>query len=128
MHTHFIYCGYVPMHIQCIKEIYLMIMNGQLGAMDETYLSKRKTNIVILASIVATVLVKSIFFRITILMLLLTGSKIHPLNHQQRSLKFTIVVRMTLLVKNQNNYRYSNNSTNNRQLNLMIAAYFTQNK
>jgi hypothetical protein len=55
-----------------------MIMNGQLGAMDETYLSKRKTNIVILASIVAIVLVKSIFFRITILMLLLTGSKIHP--------------------------------------------------
>ena len=81
MHTHFIYCGYVPMHIQCIKEIYLMIMNGQLGAMDETYLSKRKTNIVILASIAAIVLVKSIFFRITILMLLLTGSKIHPLNH-----------------------------------------------
>jgi len=71
----------LPMHIQCIKEIYLMIMNGQLGAMDETYLSKRKTNIVILASIVAIVLVKSIFFRITILMLLLTGSKIHPLNH-----------------------------------------------
>jgi len=101
---------------------------SRLGAMDETYLSKRKTNIVILASIVAIVLVKSIFFRITILMLLLTGSKIHPLNHQQRSLKFTIVVRMTLLVKNQNNYRYSNNSTNNRQLNLMIAAYFTQNK
>jgi hypothetical protein len=35
---------------------------------------------------------------------------------------------MTLLVKNQNNYRYSNNWTNNRQLNLKIAAYFTQNK
>ena len=39
-----------------------MIMNGQLDVMDETYLSKRKTNIVILASIVAIVLVKSIFF------------------------------------------------------------------
>jgi hypothetical protein len=61
-------------------------------------------------------------------MLLLTGSKIHPLNHQQHSLKFATVVRMTLLVKNQNNYRYSNNWTNNRQLNLMIAADFTQNK
>jgi hypothetical protein len=30
--------------------------------MDEIHLSKRKTNIVILASIVAIVLVKSIFF------------------------------------------------------------------
>jgi hypothetical protein len=33
--------------------------------MDETYLSKRKTNIVILASIVAIVLVKSIYSNVT---------------------------------------------------------------
>jgi hypothetical protein len=40
---------------------------------------------------------------------------------------FTLILEQ-LLVKNQNNYRYSNNWTNNRRLNLMIAAYFTQNK
>ena len=27
----FMYCGYVHMHMRCIKEKYLMIMNGQVG-------------------------------------------------------------------------------------------------
>ena len=27
-HTHFIYCGYVLMHMRCVKEMYLMIMSG----------------------------------------------------------------------------------------------------